>query len=226
MQNRRRLGGGRIDSKILNALRLLHLERHFARLQRRFACVHHDDVSQVRQLFANLANFGEMFLLGDDCRRVGVLQAYEERLISKSGKQRLSYRAHLQDAQKPDVQLGHPVHEQTHPFAGQDTESVEEVGYSVGQNAQVIKSEPLLVALVVFPMQCQLVSQAQVAKAVAAHPANIDRGALTMAQLTLGHTPVEVRRKLLIGRRVTHRYIRSWRPWVLLSVEVDPQVPG
>jgi hypothetical protein len=134
MQDGGRLGYRRINREVLDPLCPLHVERHFALLQRRVACVHYDDVPQVRKLFADLAYFMDVFLLSNNGRGVGVLQPDEKRFIAESGEQRLCNCARLQDAEKSDVQLGHTVHKQADAFAGLDAEVADELRHGVGQN--------------------------------------------------------------------------------------------
>ena len=156
---------------------------------------------QVRKLLANLAHLVKVFLLRNDRRGVGVLQPHEQRFIAERREQRLRNCARLQDAEKSDVQLGHAVHKQADAFAGLDAQIAEKLRHRVGQNPQVIEGEPLLIALVVFPVERHLVCHSQTADAVAAHPANVDGIAGLVAQLPLRDGPVEVGGKFLIRFR-------------------------
>ena len=183
MQDRWRLGRRRINREILDPRRLLHVELYFARLQWSFACIHNNDVPQVRKLLADLADLVEVFLLGDDGRGVGVLQPHQQRFVAEGGEQRLRHGARLQDAEEADVQLGHAVHEEADPLAGLNAELADKLRDGVGQNAHIIKGEPLLIALVVLPVQGHLVCHAQAADAVAAHPTDVDRVAGLVAQV-------------------------------------------
>src|SRR5271157_1851001 len=122
-----------------------------------------------------------MFLLRNDRRRPSVFEPDTQRFVSKSRKQWLGHRAHLQNAQKSDVQLGYPIQKEAHPLAGENSEAGQEMGDSVGADTKIVIREALLVALIFFPEQRRLLCQAQLAQAVAAHPTDVDHIARPIA---------------------------------------------
>jgi hypothetical protein len=55
------------------------------------------------------------------------------------------------------------------------------MGNRVGENSNVVVSELLFVALIVFPNERQLAAESPVAETIAAHPADIDRATRLVA---------------------------------------------
>ena len=93
-----------------------------------------------------------MLSLGDDGRGLGVGEPHEKRLVAERGKKRLRHRPDLQNAEEANVELGNTVHEQANAFAGLDRlQCDQEMGDRVRENSEVVISEALLVALIVFP---------------------------------------------------------------------------
>ena len=118
VEDRGRLGLGRVDVEVLDRRGLLEREGDLAVLERRDAVVvDDDDVPEVRHLVEDLADLGGVLLLGDDGRRLGVGQADEERLVAEGREERLGDGADLEDAQEAEVELGDAVQEQADALA-------------------------------------------------------------------------------------------------------------
>ena len=58
-------------------------------------------------------------------------------------------------------------------------------GDAVGQEPQIVKAESFAVALVVFPIEGDLIGHSEPADSVTAHPPDVERIALSVSQLAL-----------------------------------------
>ena len=150
-----------------------------------------------------------MFFLGDDGRRLGVLQADKQRFVAEGREERLGDAADLEDAQEAEVELGDPVHEQADALAGLEAEAAEEGADGVRGQADVVVGISLFDAGVAFPDQGQLFAFALLADAVGAVPADVDDVARLVAELFLGDRPGEILDAFVVGADVRHALFLS-----------------